>query len=91
MRLIPFLDSFTFQNDLLQLVLPFGVVTKLVILRAKNQVSVSLPLDFFFWLWLLINLAEFALPAQTLIESFVKMVWYIFRFVVKICWHVLNE
>ena len=27
-----------FQNDLLQLFQPFGVITKLVMLRAKNQV-----------------------------------------------------
>lgn len=33
---------YNLQNDLLQLVQPFGVVTKLVMLRAKNQVSFSL-------------------------------------------------
>ncbi|RRT70304.1 hypothetical protein B296_00031260 [Ensete ventricosum] len=31
-------SSCILQNDLLQLVQPFGVVTKLVMLRAKNQV-----------------------------------------------------
>jgi len=30
---------FVYQNDLLQLFQPFGVITKLVMLRAKNQVS----------------------------------------------------
>jgi hypothetical protein len=29
-----------FQNDLLQLVQPFGAVTKTVMLRAKNQVTI---------------------------------------------------
>jgi len=28
------------QNDLLQLFQPFGVITKLVMLRAKNQVGI---------------------------------------------------
>lgn len=32
-----------FQNDLLQLFQPFGVITKLVMLRAKNQVFLSCP------------------------------------------------
>lgn len=35
-----------FQTDLLQLVQPFGVVTKLVMLRAKNQVFPSLSASF---------------------------------------------
>lgn len=33
------------QNDLLQLFQPFGVITKLVMLRAKNQVFFFIPLS----------------------------------------------
>ena len=35
------INNYPSQNDLLQLFQPFGVITKLVMLRAKNQVSSS--------------------------------------------------
>lgn len=47
-----------YQNDLLQLFQPFGVITKLVMLRAKNQVFFSLILHYGKDSYLLIDISQ---------------------------------